>query len=211
MQGAKPALQKRSRETRDKLVAALDRLLKTAAFETITVAQIAAEAGVSVGAVYNRFANKDAFIPVLFELYRTRINEHGERVRAQGEAHPPANLRETLKLSMAQTCAFMKAEGHLLRAVHMHSRLRPDLIEPDWEALVELSLQSVREVLEAFKDEIAHPDPDLAARTMTYFLNTALIEALIYPEVGVPAPHVDMETLAAELADYAWRYLTVAR
>lgn len=211
MHGAKPALQKRSRETRDKLVAALDRLLKVGAFETLSVAEIAAEAGVSVGAVYNRFANKDAFIPVLFELYRVRIGEHGERVRAEGEAQSPENLRDTLKLTMAQTCAFMQAEGHLLRAVHMHSRIRPDLIEPDWEALVELSLQSIREVLVAFRDEIAHPDPDLAARTLTYFLNTALIEALIYPEVGVPAPQVEAQVLAAELADYAWGYLTASR
>ena len=65
MKGAKPALQTRSQQTRDKLVAALERLLRDKAFENISVAEIAREAGVSVGAVYTRFENKDAFIPVL--------------------------------------------------------------------------------------------------------------------------------------------------
>ena len=85
MKGAKPALQTRSQQTRDKLVAALERLLRNKPFEQISVAEIAQEAGVSVGAVYTRFENKDAFIPVLFDLYKARLQDHASDQKAEAE------------------------------------------------------------------------------------------------------------------------------
>ena len=59
-QGAKPASQARSRATRDRLVAALDGLLREKDFESITIADLAREAGLAVGTVYRRFENKAA-------------------------------------------------------------------------------------------------------------------------------------------------------
>ena len=209
MKGAKPALQARSKQTRDKIVAALDRLLKQRPFEQVSVAEIAAEAGVSVGAVYQRFENKDALIPVLFELYRQRLDEEAER-RASEPA--PEGLRATLKAAMAQAWAMMERHGHLMRAAHLHARLRPDLVGPEWEPLIEASRRSIEAVIEAYRREITHPDPDLAAETLTYFLNTALIEAGLYPDVGPPlGAALQGGVLADELADYAWGYLTASR
>ena len=209
MKGAKPAHQARSKQTRDKIVAALDRLLKDRPFEQVSVAEIAAEAGVSVGAVYQRFENKDALIPVLFELYRQRLDEEAER-RAGEPA--PDGLRATLKAAMGQAWAMMERHGHLMRAAHLHARLRPDLVGPEWAPLIEDSRRSIQAVIEAHRADITHPDPGLAAETLTYFLNTALIEAGLYPDVGPPvAETLRGGVLADELADYAWGYLTMPR
>lgn len=211
MKGAKPALQPRSKKTRDRLVAALERLLKTQAFEQITVAQIAAEAGVSVGAVYTRFENKDAFIPVLLELYRKRIETHREEQIEAAEHASDESLRGVLRRTLTTAARMIDQEGHLLRAVHLYARVRPDLIGPDWDAFVEEARESARTLVAAYADEITHPDPDLAAETLTYFLNSALIEAGLYPDLGPPAPDLSLEALADELADYAWGYLTAPR
>ena len=74
-QGMHPAKQKRSRQSRDKIVEAFAELLKEKPFERISVAEIAKRAGVAVGTLYRRFKNKDALIPVIFELYQARIEE----------------------------------------------------------------------------------------------------------------------------------------
>lgn len=209
MKGAKPALQARSKKTRDSIVAALDRLLRDRPFEQVSVAEIAREAGVSVGAVYTRFENKDALIPVLFELYQKRLEEEAER-RAGDTA--PGTLRAALKAAMGQAWAMMERHGHLMRAAHLHARLRPDLVGPEWEPLIEDSRRSIRALIEAYSGEIRHPEPDLAAETLTYFLNTALIEAGLYPDIGPPVvPALRGGRLAEELADYAWGYLTAPR
>jgi AcrR family transcriptional regulator len=209
MKGAKPAHQARSRQTRDKIVAALDRLLKERPFDQVSVAQIASEAGVSVGAVYQRFENKDALIPVLFELYQNRLDEEAAR---QALAKKPKGLRETLKHAMRQAWAMMERHGHLMRAVHLYARQRPDLVGPEWEPLIEESRSSIAAVIGAYRREIRHPDPDLAAETLTYFVNTVLIEAGLYSDVGPPLnPALSGDVLADELADYAWGYLTAAR
>lgn len=209
MKGAKPAHQTRSRRTRDKIVAALDALLKSRAFEQVSVSEIAAEAGVSVGAVYQRFENKDALIPVLFELYRQRLDEEARR---HENAAAPDGLRAHLKAAMAQAWAMMERHGHLMRAAHLHARLRPDLVGPEWEPLIDASRRSIQALIDAHRSEIRHPDPDLAAETLTYFLNTALIEAGLYPDIGPPvAAALENGVLAEELADYAWGYLTAPR
>ena len=65
--GAKPVAQKRSAETRDRILQALERLLREQDFDQLSVSEIASEAGVSVGTVYRRFENKEAFLPQLVE------------------------------------------------------------------------------------------------------------------------------------------------
>jgi AcrR family transcriptional regulator len=58
---ALPARQERSRRTRDGLLAAGFRLVESRDFEAVSIADIARDAGCSVGAFYFRFADKDAF------------------------------------------------------------------------------------------------------------------------------------------------------
>jgi len=60
-QGVRPALQKRSRESRDRLFGAARQLLEQMDLDAISIADLAKKAGSSVGAFYLRFENKDAF------------------------------------------------------------------------------------------------------------------------------------------------------
>lgn len=60
-EGSLPAVQLRSEQTRDKLIAAGYDLCVERPLPEISVADIAERAGVSVGAFYRRFENKEAF------------------------------------------------------------------------------------------------------------------------------------------------------
>ncbi|HAQ36073.1 MAG: hypothetical protein CMF74_06885 [Maricaulis sp.] len=183
-QGVKPAEQLRARETRDKLVAALERLLKEKAFTEISVAEIASEAGVAVGTVYRRFENKDALIPVVFDLYRARVEAQAASPEGRFEPDLEAGLRPALRELTRRAWRFLGQDGHLVRAAHLHARLRPDLVGDEWEAMIEASVTSYGLLVDAFDSEVKRGDRDAAARFVFYMLNTLLVEYGLYPQDG---------------------------
>jgi len=71
--GARPApSQDRSRLTAERFLTAALKLLESKTFEALSVADIAREAGRSVGAFYQRFGSKDDFLTVLLTAYFER-------------------------------------------------------------------------------------------------------------------------------------------
>ncbi len=211
MTKVKPALQKRSKETRDRLIAALDRLLRKRPFEEIAVVEIAEEAGVSVGSVYRRFENKDAFVPVLFDLYRQRVREFVKRQKDDA-AHAPDDLRGALQYALMNARAIIEEEGHLMRAVHLYARIRPELVSEEWAPLIEESRNSIRMMIEQYKDQITIHDAETAAEALTYFLNTVLTEEGLYGHLASSiALSIRGKKLAQEMADFAYGYLTMDR
>lgn len=71
--GAKPALQARSKRTRDAILKAVADALEGGALEKASVQDLARAAGVSIGAFYGRFDSKDTAIAALFDERRTRL------------------------------------------------------------------------------------------------------------------------------------------
>jgi AcrR family transcriptional regulator len=71
---AKPAYQQRSRQQRDRLLKAGERVFAEKGFWQAHVADIAKRAGCSVGSFYRRFQDKDAF----FLSLQTDMAAHGE-------------------------------------------------------------------------------------------------------------------------------------
>ena len=69
----KPPKQDRAIRTREKLMSALERLLRTQEFENISVQDIAREAGVAVGSVYSHFKDKTAFLEALLAFWREQV------------------------------------------------------------------------------------------------------------------------------------------
>lgn len=205
--GVKPARQKRAEETRDKLVAALEKLLRDKPFDAISVAEIAKRAGLSVGAVYRRFENKDAFIPVLMDIYKARLLAHfGE---AGGPSIDPSEgLRSALRQLTTQSWEFLSQEAPILRAAHLHSRLRPDLIGEEWDELLAASMTGFGQLARAFPEEVKRADLDKAGEMLAYHFNTALIEKALYPAEGAAAQMtVDGLDFADAIADFAYGYL----
>jgi AcrR family transcriptional regulator len=84
--GARPApSQDRSRVTAERFIAAAFTLLETRTFEALSVADLAREAGRSVGAFYQRFGSKDDFLTVLMTAYFAKAAVERARVLAEGE------------------------------------------------------------------------------------------------------------------------------
>jgi len=207
-QGARPTFQKRSEQTRDKLVGALERLLHKKSFEEMTVAEIAAEAGVSPGSIYRRFKNKEAFIPVLFELYLVRLEEWALRPEAQVEIEG-CELKEGLKLVSNAVLAQLQHQKHILKAVYVYVRLRPDLMGDEWGQLEQQSYASFRAIIEHFKAEVKHTDLNKAARMITALFTSMFIEQGLFKDDAAPDEGaLTNDELAEEVASMAYGYLT---
>ncbi len=206
-QGEKPAYQERSRATREKIVAALDEALKEKPFDQVSVAELAERAGVAVGTVYRRFENKDALIPVILEIYKQRL----ETGAAGGAVEIEANddLREVLRTLMQKAWAILAKEAHLLRAVHLYARLKPELTEDDsWDKYEAQSYQGVEQLITHYADHIKRKDLKRASAVAAYFLNAIFLEKGLYPTMS-PASHFRYsgKTLADEAADMVYAYL----
>ena len=209
-QGAHPATQQRSRDNRDKIVKAFAELLKEKPFERISVAEIAARAGVAVGTLYRRFKNKDALIPVVFELYQERIELW---MAGEGRIDLPddSTLRDALRVIVNTGWSLLIKEAHILRAVHLYARLRPEMVgnEQMWKTWEQAAYQSFQPLLRAFPDDVKRRDIDMAAKMMTYFMNTFFLEKGLYPDESPAAGfEISGEDFLREAADMLYGYLT---
>ena len=208
---ARPAIQARSIKTQKKLMDALEGLLRKKDFDAISVPDLAAEAGVAVGTVYRRFENKEALIPLLFELWKARSALQMETAAVEADEVASADLRQLLRKQMRAAYRFIGEQAHILRVVHLQGRLRPQLIGEDWKQLWQDALAGNRAFLELVRDKVRQPDLDRAAEMMIYIANTALVEKALFNEDG-PGYVVSAsgDAFADQIADIVFGYLSLS-
>lgn len=115
---------------RTRLFSALARLMETTGFDTLTMSDIAAEAGVGRTSVYNHFADKESLLIGYIE------HETGQflidlRAALEGVTDPDERLRIYIRQQMALTTTY-HAPGPDLRSVVSHdtvARLREHVRE----------------------------------------------------------------------------------
>ena len=116
---------------RTRLFSALARLMDASGFDTLTMSDIAAEAGVGRTSVYNHFADKESLLIGYIE------HETGQflvdlRDALEGITDPEERLRVYVRQQMALTTTFHPAPGPDLRSVVSHdtvARLREHVRE----------------------------------------------------------------------------------
>jgi len=211
----KPPKQSRAIQTRQNLMAALERLLRKHEFETISVQGIAKEAGVAVGSVYSHFKDKTAFLEALLIYWRDQVEAQLEIAEAQDTKAAfvaLGSLRAALYKATKAVHAQIVENGHILRALQTYARLHPDAEDEDWQTLVVRSFAPIGELLEVFSDEITLQDQDLATRMLGVFFNTIFIRTALMPQdTLLDVARLDAETMIQEVTDMAFGYLTLAR
>lgn len=105
-----PVKQARSRETRERLIAAGFRLLRRKTFDELTVAEIARAARCSVGAFYVRFADKDHYFLALIDRFRA------QRQAALEELYARTTPETVVSDAVRRECAIVGEHLNLWRA-----------------------------------------------------------------------------------------------
>jgi AcrR family transcriptional regulator len=210
---AKPAVQERSRRTRDALIEALDRLLLEKSFDAIGVAEIAEEAGVSTASIYQRFSNKDATVSILIALYLRRVSEWSRSPEgAVGDVAAAPALRPALMMLGVAAWRQFTALAYVMRPAYLYSRLRPDLLGAEWAERLAQARTGFRGLLEAHRGEIRRTDLGRAADMVAAFYNMMFVGLLLHREDLAAGPFGDVlssdpHAFASELADFVLGYL----
>jgi AcrR family transcriptional regulator len=216
--GATPAAQSRSKDKRDRLIHALDELLREKPFDAITIADIARAAGVSPATIYQRFNRKNAAVSILIELYMRKVREWTRSAEGRVDLDAARGLRDALRLVAESAWDQVESFGYVMRPAYLHSRLQPDLVGPTWNRLQSAAIGGFRAFLDRFSGDIpgkkagAAPvmDLDHAAASLAAFYNMMLLAPLLHPGLGGTA-FADREAFSNEMASYAYHYLTAER
>jgi len=207
----KPALQPRTLRTRANLIDALEKLLKTREFEQISVADIAAKAGVSVGSVYSHFKDKDAFLEELLLRRKATIEERllqSEATDMTAVLKAQGDLHTALLLVSRSAFEQVRMDAHIIRATHTYARLNPEFIDEDWQAFADRSFSSLRLVLDIYADQITRPDMEEAAKMINYFFSVIFVRTALFQHGTLFTSHAPSdEALVREAADMAYGYL----
>ncbi len=120
IEGVLPANQARSRNARDRLLAAGERVFARLGYDAAHVNDIAQAADCSVGSFYRRFRDKEAFFKALHHRFTERNLENAARFFFMPEwrAEPTSAMLRTL---IANTAAIMRRNHGFFRALFQRS------------------------------------------------------------------------------------------
>jgi AcrR family transcriptional regulator len=206
---AKPVNQQRSQDKRDRILKAMDALLRRKSFAEINVVELAAKANVSPATLYQRFSNVDATASVLLELYFTKVEEWAKRPR-QMESNGDTRLFEALVAVASNAYDQASALGYIMRPAYLYSRHRPDRVGPEWSRLERLALEGFAAFLRERSAEIKVDDIDDAAAHLCYLFNFMLLGPLLHGEDAHWKVVRNRKDFANSLATTAYRYLAFA-
>ena len=171
--------QARSRESLRKLLKAAAEVLGQHGVEGTTIPRIAQHAGLTPGAVYRRFPDKDALLETVILGI---LERQGERLRValtpeMARQIPLAVFAEQLITSMLIS---YRAAAGLLRAVRQFVQARDQTAF--YKKVAKLEMRDFQYLMELFlvhRKEIRHRDPQVAVAFALVMLSSTLIELIL--------------------------------
>ena len=171
--------QARSRESQRKLLKAAAEVLGQHGVDGATIPRIAQHAGLTPGAVYRRFPDKDALLETVILGI---LERQDERLRVtltpeMARQIPLAVFAEQLISSMLIS---YRASAGLLRAVRQFVQARDQT--PFYKKAAKQEMRAFEYVMELFlvhRTEIRHRNPQVAIAFALMMLTSALIELIL--------------------------------
>jgi AcrR family transcriptional regulator len=205
-----PAHQERSRESLERLLLAAQEILEKDGLDKATIPRIAKRAGLSTGAVYRRFPDKDALLRTLLLRFVQANTEKAERV-LKPELWEGRNLKTMVRSIFGGMVTGYRQRRRLFRSFVQFVDRHPDAAFRRRAEKLELrSVQKVTELLLSRRGEIHHPNPELAVNLGMMMVVFTLREIfLMYDEPLQPSAYLNVtdEQLNRELPNAFLRYL----
>jgi AcrR family transcriptional regulator len=110
-------VQPRALATQDALLAAGRRLLRDRTLDALSVADIAAESGMSVGSFYGRFRDKESYFAVLQERANAEWLDEGRAMLHRRRRGPPRAAALLREICAAYVGIFRRERGFVLAAL----------------------------------------------------------------------------------------------
>jgi Transcriptional regulator len=201
----RPPQQVRSRETLDRILDAAEQVLEEKTFGEATLAEIMERAGVTVGAFYRRFPDKDALLHHLDERFFAELHCRADDVLDPGR-WTDKGTRPILDEFVGQAVDVYSTRRGLLRSLFLRARTDA-VLQQSAMKVNEVFIAKLRELVVP-RGEVIHPDPPRAVELGFMMLVGALRELVVFGEIW-PAPPTDMAALRIELTRMYCGYLGV--
>jgi AcrR family transcriptional regulator len=204
-----PPRQNRSEDSLERILDATRRLLDSHSFEELSIARIVREARSSVGVFYARFADKQALLDSLDELYTLDVVREFEALgqRWQDEQTSVTEMIDQAALFLVD---FHRPRRGVVRALVLHARLHPKGPFTERTRRMISGTPTILSALLERASDMSHPDPETAVRFAFVQALATVREHVLFPEGHAAITRLDDPALAREVAR-AWRsYLGIA-
>jgi AcrR family transcriptional regulator len=203
----RPPQQHRSQETLDRILDAAERVLDGKSFSEATLVEIMQRAGVTVGAFYRRFPDKDALLHLMDERFFAELYARGNAVLspARWSGSPISRILEEFT---GEAVTIYRERRGLLRSLFLRARIDPVIQETARQVNAHL-IDQLLTVLLPRATEIHHPDPRRAIELGYMVLVGALRETTLFGEVWPGSFDNGTMDLAKELTRVYLGYLGV--
>lgn len=206
--GIMAPLQERSLATMNRILDATEELCQENRLEDVTLTDILDQSGVSVGAFYARFKNRQALVAHIYDRYDRRQTEGVGRVldpaRWEGRS-----LRQRVELLSRYSVLLYRKRSGLLRTVALEARIHPENVTLNQRKHRTALYERLAELLLACRGEISHPDPEHAVRFGLLMAASVFREKILF--AGAPhasAVQASDRDLAREVSRALMAYLT---
>jgi AcrR family transcriptional regulator len=195
--------QARSVETRDRLLDAAEAIMEEKSFDDATIEEIVSRAGLTTGAFYARFRNKEA----LFRHLEDRMTSEFVAIFSEVTAAPGAAARgaELLRRIIAVWAREYVRRRSVARALVLRSHTDAQ-IHGRLQNLNRLNHARTFRVL-GRESAIRHPNRALAIDFALLAARSVLRETILFREVWPGRPPLDEDGLVRELTRMTLAYL----
>ncbi|KIG13146.1 Transcriptional regulator, TetR family protein [Enhygromyxa salina] len=191
----RPARQRRSQRSLERIIEALDELLEAKTFEEITVSEVCKQAGVAVGTFYDRVGNKDALLEHLRARVYAEIVAQIDRAFAR-ERFVDLELRELLQINAREMVAMHRTRRGAIRAIIVEAR-RSAAFAAHARQLNAALMQRVTAAWLSKRAEFRPDNPQLLARSAFLMAAGFLRETVIWGDLW--PGETDPDRVAADL------------
>jgi AcrR family transcriptional regulator len=202
----RPPRQKRSRESYERVLDAAGLLLEENGFEGFTVQEVAARAEISVGAIYERFGNKESLLRVVHGRLMEALTRGVAGLERAGEITDPA----AAIAAAVDTVARAPREHRRILRVFMHlGAVDSEIAARGSQESIELGHAFKAAVL-AHRGSIVHADPELAVDIAFRMVYCTVARQIMYGPVFESERRVGWNTLVEQLSAACCAYLLSA-
>lgn len=202
--------QSRSRESLKRLVKAAQDVLQEKGLEGATIPRIAARAGLSPGAVYRRFPDKDALLRKVVVATLQRIDER-TAIFLTPDLAKQCTLKFFIEQIVRDSLLSYRRYPRLLSSITQFFRTHPSAaFRREVDEIETRTFRRVVQFLLQYRKDIHHPDPEAAISFSLAVLGFSLRELIlmeVITDVWAPLLPKDDNQLVDELTSMVLRYL----
>ena len=197
--------QLRSQQTLERIMLSSTRLISERSYDDVTIADIAAEAEISVGAFYSRFRNKEALFSKLRENLaqetQSRIND------ALATDWSEISLHDLLLNIVTNNVELYEKYRGVLTAIYLSTRVLNSSKNDELDSYNQNIVSQIETLLLRKRDELRHARPRVAIRMAIACMASMLREAIVFNDRSLYPKPRDSVTVSRHVTRVIYQYL----